>query len=157
MSFSGNMRPVSTSRELLPYSKSIMFFPISPKPPRGRMRSLFAIVKITFLLWSPDCFAADVADDEIYLLHPFHPLTLIHKSPASAISGRGQRDLTVERDERGESVQACDLDGLRAMERVFEGEFDLVAFEQILDPVARDGGVVDENFLPLRPDVAVPL
>lgn len=44
MSFSGNMTPTSMINMLRPYSSTIMFFPISPRPPRGMMRSVFAIV-----------------------------------------------------------------------------------------------------------------
>src|SRR3972149_4037476 len=43
ISSSGNMRPASTMMRSSPSSKTIMFLPISPRPPRGITRSLSAI------------------------------------------------------------------------------------------------------------------
>src|SRR3990170_4519737 len=40
ISASGNMRPASTTMRSSAYSKTIMFLPISPRPPRGMTRSL---------------------------------------------------------------------------------------------------------------------
>src|SRR3954449_7521100 len=34
----GNMSPVSTTTIVPPYSTTVMFFPISPRPPSGRTR-----------------------------------------------------------------------------------------------------------------------
>src|SRR5712692_9446703 len=34
----GNMRPVSTTTIVPPYSTTVMFLPISPRPPSGRTR-----------------------------------------------------------------------------------------------------------------------
>src|SRR3972149_10287384 len=39
ISSSGNMSPASTAMIASPYSRSIMFLPISPRPPRGITRS----------------------------------------------------------------------------------------------------------------------
>src|SRR5919106_3477768 len=39
ISFSGNMTPTSTMTMSWPYSRTIMFRPISPRPPRGMQRS----------------------------------------------------------------------------------------------------------------------
>ncbi len=36
----GNISPVSTTTILPPYSITVMFLPISPKPPSGNTRSL---------------------------------------------------------------------------------------------------------------------
>src|ERR671937_2960137 len=39
ISLVGNMSPVSTTTISSPYSTTVMFLPISPRPPSGRMRT----------------------------------------------------------------------------------------------------------------------
>src|SRR4030042_18995 len=43
ISCSGNIRPASTMMRSSPISKTIMFLPISPRPPKGITRSLSAL------------------------------------------------------------------------------------------------------------------
>src|SRR3972149_11541674 len=51
ISSSGNMRPASTRMRSSPSSTTIMFLPISPRPPRGMTRSLSAMLEESHLLW----------------------------------------------------------------------------------------------------------
>src|SRR3990170_578361 len=50
ISSSGNMRPASTMMRSSPSSKTIMFLPISPRPPRGITRSFSAMLQEPHLL-----------------------------------------------------------------------------------------------------------
>src|SRR3990170_777929 len=50
ISSSGNMRPASTMMRSSPSSKTIMFLPISPRPPRGITRSFSAMLEESHLL-----------------------------------------------------------------------------------------------------------
>src|SRR3989304_10136846 len=51
ISSSGNMRPASTMVRSSPSSKTIMFLPISPRPPRGITRSFSVMLEEPHLLW----------------------------------------------------------------------------------------------------------
>src|SRR3989337_2882296 len=51
LSSSGNMRPASTMMRSSPSSKTIMFLPISPRPPRGITRSFPVMLEEPHLLW----------------------------------------------------------------------------------------------------------
>ena len=44
ISFSGNIKPESTMSMFFPYSKTIIFFPTSPKPPKGIILSTFLLI-----------------------------------------------------------------------------------------------------------------
>src|SRR3972149_5859642 len=50
ISSSGNISPASTMIRSSPSSKTVMFLPISPRPPRGITRSLSAMLQETHLL-----------------------------------------------------------------------------------------------------------
>src|SRR3990172_4426296 len=50
ISSSGNMRPASTMMRSWPSSRTIMFLPISPRPPRGITRSLSGMLQEPHLL-----------------------------------------------------------------------------------------------------------
>src|SRR3954452_2406726 len=43
----GNLSPVSMPTILPPYSITVMFLPISPSPPSGRIRSFFEAIRLT--------------------------------------------------------------------------------------------------------------
>src|SRR5215475_6400935 len=45
MSLEGNMTPASTTMRFLPYSMTVMFFPISPRPPNGIIRRVFCCLE----------------------------------------------------------------------------------------------------------------
>src|SRR4030042_6256838 len=146
MSFSGNINPASTISASLGVSISIMFLPISPSPPSGMILSS-AFIRIP-------CFLSRRA-----MPHGLPASLTENPHRCGAPWGRALH-FPLRRTScscyHADSIQTDNLSGLQTADGLFQGEFDAVAFVQVLDSATHDGRVMNEDFLSvLAANVAV--